>query len=128
MTLMTEISFKVEGITPRPWQRPRFNSTTGAFFTDNDVRIFKERIAERAKQAMGKHKPFEEPVIVMLHFFRKYAIDGRLFGDVDNLAKSVLDALNGICYDDDRRVTYLLADKQRSDNEGLTVKIMKISN
>ena len=32
--------------------------------------------------------------------------------DVDNIAKAVLDALNGIAYDDDKQITSLVIDKK----------------
>ena len=32
-------------------------------------------------------------------------------GDVDNFLKAVLDALNGICYQDDAQVTHISATK-----------------
>ena len=44
--------------------------------------------------------------------------------DVDNMAKFVLDAMNGIVYDDDRQVVHLTAHKHRDNNapfEGCTV-------
>ena len=33
-------------------------------------------------------------------------------GDIDNIAKSILDALNGFAYEDDRQVTTLIITKQ----------------
>ena len=53
-------------------------------------------------------------------------------GDVDNFSKFVLDALNGVMYDDDRQVAALLAIKcsdEEASNEGSTeMTISKISN
>ena len=37
--------------------------------------------------------------------------------DADNLAKSILDALNGIAYDDDSQVVGLLVEKRYTDGE-----------
>ena len=37
--------------------------------------------------------------------------------DLDNLAKFVMDALNGIAYDDDRQITTLLASKSYDRND-----------
>ena len=38
--------------------------------------------------------------------------NSRLTGDIDNYAKSVLDALNGIAYEDDKQIKQLIVRKQ----------------
>lgn len=48
--------------------------------------------------------------------------------DADNIAKAVLDALQGVAYDDDKQVTRLLvskADRKRGQSEGLRVYVRK---
>lgn len=49
--------------------------------------------------------------------------------DADNLAKSILDALNGIAYDDDRQVAVLTVVKQYGENPRVEVLLeeMKIN-
>lgn len=46
--------------------------------------------------------------------------------DIDNVCKSVLDALNGIAYDDDRQVVEILAYKYYSENPKVYVTLSEI--
>ena len=43
--------------------------------------------------------------------------------DTDNIAKCILDALNGIAYDDDSQITLLHVEKVYSDTPRVTVKL-----
>ena len=51
--------------------------------------------------------------------------DGRRTADVDNLAKNLLDALQGFAYDNDRQVDHLdlVRLRSRSTEEFMTVRI-----
>ena len=46
--------------------------------------------------------------------------------DLDNLAKTILDALNGLAYKDDSQVVSLLIEKYWSDNPRVEVKLKEI--
>lgn len=46
--------------------------------------------------------------------------------DVDNVAKSVLDALNGVAWQDDKQITLLIAQKLYSDHPHLTVRLQGV--
>ena len=46
--------------------------------------------------------------------------------DVDNLIKSIKDALNGIAYKDDSQVVSVFARKQYADREGIFIEIEEI--
>lgn len=43
--------------------------------------------------------------------------------DCDNIAKIILDALNGIAYEDDKQVVFLVVGKLYSDNPRVVVKL-----
>ena len=43
--------------------------------------------------------------------------------DVDNVAKSITDALNKIAYNDDSQITYLLVKKRYAEKDGVSVYI-----
>lgn len=115
-------TFTVPG-PPVPWERA--GRIGGRYFTKPRTAAFKAAV-ERAAWAAGV-KLIEKPHPVMVTMvFRlprpkrgKYAdpIDRR---DLDNLAKSVLDALNGIAWDDDGQVCRLFIEK-RYDREPATV-------
>ncbi|MBR3795752.1 MAG: RusA family crossover junction endodeoxyribonuclease [Clostridia bacterium] len=47
--------------------------------------------------------------------------------DVDNVAKAVLDALNGVAWNDDKQITLLIVQKLYSDDPHLTVRLRGVS-
>ncbi len=71
-----------------------------------------------AKEAMGAHGPYSGPLRVVLdfHMLRPKSLKGLhphiKKPDVDNLAKSVLDGMNKIVYDDDSQIIVLLTSKE----------------
>jgi Holliday junction resolvase RusA-like endonuclease len=80
------------------------------------VHAYKQAIALLAKQQC--REPIDGPVELSIDFFynRPKSIKGGVMlkatrEDLDNLAKAVLDALNGIAYPDDGRVFRLHAAK-----------------
>ena len=58
---------------------------------------------------------------------RQMAMDGwilpRVKPDVDNVAKAVLDALNGVCYADDKQVVQLIVSKEYGAEPRLEVSM-----
>lgn len=67
-------------------------------------------------------RPVEGPVSVALSVYVK----GRL--DADNIAKSILDGLNGIAYEDDDQVVELMVRKHkvtRKEEERVEIEIME---
>ena len=46
--------------------------------------------------------------------------------DIDKLARSVLDALTGVCWQDDAQVCDLILSKRYSDTPGLTVTVSRL--
>ena len=54
----------------------------------------------------GRKKVFEEPIKMLLVFYTY----GK--SDIDNLAKNILDACNGILYKDDSQVMHLEIEKK----------------
>lgn len=96
-------------------------------YTDKQHRIhdYKDAIRRAAQGAIGLHTPWDGPVEVGISFVlprpkclcRKKDPPGRLpcskkLGDVDNLAKAVLDACQGICFVDDFQVWSLFVTKE----------------
>jgi Holliday junction resolvase RusA-like endonuclease len=125
MTL--QIEFMVLG-DPKGKGRPRF-SRVGKFtktYTDPKTRLYELKIANEAKLAMFPHEPLETPVAVYMNFcmpipasYSKKRKQACLLGvempckkpDIDNIAKGVLDAMNGIVYKDDVQVIRLVLHK-----------------
>lgn len=130
---MTRIFFTVPG-EPRGWARAR---TQGArFFTDTKTRSEKQAVAAWAMEAGARI--IEGPVEVRLTAYlripqsasKKRRAD-MMAGverptkkpDGDNLAKLALDALNGVCWQDDVQVVDLTVRKFWSDEPRLVVEI-----
>ena len=47
----------------------------------------------------------------MIRLYRKYKRCSRRFGDFDNLAKAVCDALNGVVFTDDSQIVRCVVEK-----------------
>ena len=91
-------------ITPVPFKRVM----TSGKRRYNEARYteFKEELGYFALKAMVGREPFKGAVRVRAQFYRlkPRRLISRLWGDVDNHLKSVLDALSGIVYADDAQV------------------------
>lgn len=65
-------------------------------------------------------KPKEGEILVSMVFYFK---DHKL-PDIDNLAKAILDSLNGIAYQDDRQVNIIWARRMFSKDERVEIEIV----
>lgn len=92
---------------PVPKGRPRFGK--GHAYTDPKTKAAEERIRALTRQA-GIRKPTKKPVCLTIGFWRA----SKRRADIDNLAKLVLDALNGIVWEDDNQIEELLLFKTTS--------------
>lgn len=131
------IEFEVPGI-PVPQSRPRFTKN-GHVYEDAKVREYKDRVARIARLAMGGREPMKGAFIASLTFFlpipkswskkkKGEAALGEIVPtkrpDTDNLAKSVLDACNGIIYVDDSQVIRITAKKWYGDEPGVIAEFL----
>ena len=123
------IKFTVPG-RPVPMARPRV--TMHGTYTPKRCRDYKAAVAIAAKVAMVGRKPLEGAVACRIELYfnvpKSYACGkhlaakhnvikptGRNFGDADNIAKSITDAVKGICWADDSQVTRLIVEKRFTD-------------
>lgn len=123
------INFTVAG-TPVGKARPRV-TRSGRVYTPESTAQAEEAIRQAAQQAMQgwttNGKPMEGPLAVTIYFvmpipaswskkLRDDAISGFIAHtsrpDLDNLIKTVLDAMNGVVYSDDKQVTTIGALKK----------------
>lgn len=95
----------VAPMTPRPAPRPASKgkqrySPKWYCQWKNDFGIF-------ARLAMHGKPPLTGAVKLSAEFYKLKPKDpqSKQYGDLDNLIKAVKDAMNGICYKDDRQVT-----------------------
>ena len=117
------IEFTVPG-EPVAKGRPRFNTKSGAAYTPKQTASFENRVALFARAAGVR--VLDGPVQVTIEFWFAWpkskwrkrnwrGVEWMDTGkDLDNLAKAILDACNGICYHDDRQVAHLTLSKRRA--------------
>lgn len=103
---------------PRAKQRPRV--ARGVAYTPKETReaeaAIREQYVERAEELQ-----LEGPLAVHIELYNdQFAIrieshsdyqERRLRGDIDNYAKTILDALNGVAWVDDKQINYLSMEK-----------------
>ncbi len=123
------IEFTVPG-KPVPMARPRV--TSHGTYTPKRCRDYKAAVAFVAKAAMHGKEPLEGAVSCWIDLYFKIPKSytcrkrlaaknnvikptGRNFGDADNIAKSITDAVKGICWNDDSQITRLVVFKRFSD-------------
>lgn len=119
--------------------RPRASSRGGfvRMYTPATTLAYEGEVARIAEAARGDMPVLDTPVwlrVVAHHGVprswskrkQKAALDGALIPgkpDLDNVAKAVLDALNGVIYQDDRQVVRLVAEKRYSTDPKVEVYI-----
>ena len=135
------ISFTVEG-TAVPKQRPRISGHRA--YTPKRTKDYEERVLNEFRSsysgfypAFGKDVPVRICISVIQEIPKSWSKKKRLQaelgnivplsrnGDIDNIAKSILDALNGFAYEDDCQVTTLIVTKQYGVNPCAEVRLME---
>jgi Holliday junction resolvase RusA-like endonuclease len=101
-------------IDPVPASRPRF-TRSGHAYTAEPYRSFKDNLRELVAAQMVNTPVFDSPVVVDLFITCPEPKTTKLSHpkpDVDNYAKAVLDAMNGIVFKDDSLVVDLRVRKR----------------
>lgn len=119
-------------VKPFSKQRPRFAG--GRVYTPKETQIAEREIAYLVKMHMAENHICitSNPVRIDIAFYfqtnvaQKFKKIYTKKPDVDNLAKTVLDALNQICYVDDKQVCVLTCKKLYDENYGIRVKIQEL--
>lgn len=106
---MRRISFEIIG---QPVAKSRARVVTKGkrrfAFTPKKVKEWEDHVKDEAKKHF--ERPFDWPVVVSMIFYLERPRSRRLdfwvstAPDLDNMEKSVMDALNGVAYTDDRLV------------------------
>lgn len=121
---------KIE-IPPMPKARPRF--VNGHAYTPKHIRQYEDTIAE--EYILRGLKKYLGAVSVFITF--NYRIPSSRIkqlkhgdicvekADVDNLAKSVLDGLNGVAFLDDKQVHKLVAEKKWANSNSVDIMIFE---
>jgi Holliday junction resolvase RusA-like endonuclease len=133
---MMTLQFVIPG-PPVGKGRPRFSTQGGKprSYTPAVTREYEALIAARATEVMQGNAPLKTPIRVMIEATmsvplswskakRQAALDGDIYParpDVDNIAKTVLDGMNGVVYADDAQVTHLKVNKKYAEEGSVTV-------
>ena len=116
-------------------QRPRINTYTYNVYTPNKTKDYEEYIQQNFKIKYPNHKLLEGRISIEIIEIpkstskKKYeemlngSISPTKKPDIDNIAKSILDALNKFVFKDDNQVTKLTVEKKYSEVEKVFVKI-----
>ena len=112
-------------ISPKPQSRPRSTVVKGRIkvYEDKEAKIYKEAIKIVCKNRIKEKIQKPNPVSLHIIFYLKNISTKK--PDVDNLSKAILDALNGLLFDDDAQVIYLVSEKIQSDSESVVIKILE---
>ncbi len=122
-------------------QRPRYSSKTGRMYTPTATRSFEEKVkwAFTSKYNIATElstKPFKAKIIAVFEppksISKKkreellFKIDYTKKPDADNIAKVILDSLNGLVYKDDSQVSALLVLKDYGIENKIIVELEEI--
>ena len=138
MTLV--VTFSVDG-DPVPKGRPRF-ARRGQFvqtYTESKTLEYETLVGFKARQAIGKSEPFKGALTVFLYLrfavpqsYSKKRKEACLAGleypkriDIDNVYKSVTDAMNGIVYVDDSQIIEAHIKKVYAEESGANVMVQE---
>lgn len=132
------IVFTVDG-TAVPKQRPRISGRTA--YTPKRTKDYEERVRQAFRSSycgstpiFGKGVPVRACFEVIQSIPKSWsntktlkAERGEIVptshnGDLDNIAKSILDALNGFVYEDDCQVTVLMISKRYGADPYVTIR------
>lgn len=122
-------------------ERPRVNTKTGVVYTPTKTSSFEEKVkwAFKAKYNIETElstKPFkaiitaiyEPPKSMSKKKKNELLCSGKYTKkpDTDNIAKAILDALNGTAYKDDAQVTELTVYKEYGEENKIIVKLEEV--
>lgn len=140
-----EMNFTVIG-TPVGKSRPKFSTVNGhaVAYTPQKTANYETLVKLSYQQQCGDCKPFDKdvPLTAVIHAYfpipksvskrKREIMSGGLFPhtkkpDTDNLAKCVLDALNGIAYQDDSQIVALRVTKYYAEEPHVDVEIYELA-
>ena len=122
-------------------QRPRYSGKTGRMYTPEATRSFEEKVKWHFCNKYNistepSTKPFKAKIIAVFEppksISKKkkeellYKINYTSKPDADNVAKIVLDSLNGLVYKDDSQVSALLVLKDYGTENKICVELEEI--
>ena len=134
------MEFKIPGKVQAK-QRPRFYN--GRVYTQKETIVYENLVKNVFKEyaEVYKWQPIEGAIRAEIKVFMKISksdskvvkkrklegyIRPTVTPDTDNLAKSILDSLNGLAYNDDKQIVELEVKKFYNETEEAVVKLIKL--
>jgi len=125
-------------IEPIPKARPRV-TRSGHTFTPKRTKDYQTQIGWEFKNSFPNHNPYDKLIKMSLIFTFKVpksyskqktqdALESKFTNnkDVDNLAKSVMDALNGLAYTDDKLIVSLTIHKEYGYENNVSIQMEEL--
>jgi Holliday junction resolvase RusA-like endonuclease len=133
------VQFYIPG-KPLGKQRPKFNSKTHTTYTPEQTVTYENivkleyQVQTRGQKLIGAIKAEITafyPIVKSVSKKDRASMESGMIlptkkPDTDNIAKIVLDSLNGIAYDDDSQIVSLLVIKKYADKPQVTVRMEEI--
>ena len=93
----------------------------GHIYKTAEAKAYRARCEATCRAALPA--PFTGPVLVRFTWYRR-----RRMGDLDNVAKVLLDALSGLLYADDKQIVEIHArrDDGRREQPGITLTVEEV--
>jgi len=113
----TKFYSQIIHMRPKSKDRPRMTKT-GHTYTAKATREYEKAFAAEYKGPFFAEEPLRiklvfsiDRTILVIEPIKDLFTKSKLRGDIDNYAKSVLDALNGVAFKDDKQVIILELEK-----------------
>lgn len=119
-------------------ERPRVNMYTGRVYTPNKTKDYEFLVQQYFKMKYPKYETLEGRVAINIVAYLKIPkstskaktqemLDNKISPtkkpDVDNIAKSILDALNEVAFKDDNQVSKISVDKRFALEEKVVIEV-----
>lgn len=123
-------------------QRPRYSSKTGRMYTPIATRSFEDKVRWAFTQKYNiatelSEKPFKAKIIAVFKPADSLSkkkkeelltkVDYTKKPDADNIAKIILDSLNGLAYKDDSQVSALMVLKDYGTENKILVELEEVN-
>ena len=110
-------------ITPQPLARPRINTTNRGRYLPSKCKNYLDEL-KMLLRSKYKGEPIKTPCAVTIEFYKPLKVTAPKYGDIDNLAKAVLDAGNGILWQDDRQIYKMTLQKYKGEGK-ITIEVIE---
>ncbi len=135
-----KVDFVIQGKVQAK-QRPRFNRYSGKTYTPNETIAYENWVKTCYLEKYKDKELMEKPLRVTIKAYfeipkstskkrKQQMMDNEILPmvkpDTDNIAKGVLDSLNGIAYKDDKQVVELIVNKYYNNTPYVSVMIEEI--